>query len=106
MSIEHRQTIPTRILDWLRAGYPQGIPGRDYAALLGVLHRQLTDDDVSAIVADLAPQTDAGDSVIIEHEIRRMIREHAFQSAAPDDISRVSAPLTHGGWPLSNDLES
>lgn len=104
MSIEQRQTVPTRILDWLRAGYPQGIPVRDYAALLGVLHRQLTDDDVSAIAADLAQQADASDSVVTEHEIRRMIREHAFQSAAPDDISRVSAQLAQGGWPLSNDL--
>ena len=79
---------------------------RDYAALLGVLHRWLTEDDVSAIAADLALQAEASGSVITEQEICRMIREHSFQSAAPDDISRVSAQLAHGGWPLSNDLET
>lgn len=106
MTIEDRQTVPTRILGWLRAGYPAGIPVRDYVALLGVLRRQLTDDDVSAIAADLALQADASDSVITEQEIRRMISEHAFQSASPDDIARVSSQLAHGGWPLSNDLDA
>lgn len=106
MTIEERQTVPTRILGWLRAGYPQGIPVRDYIALLGVLRRQLTDDDISAIAADLALQADASDSVITEDEIRRMIREHVFQSASPADIARVSAQLAQGGWPLSDDLDS
>lgn len=104
MTIEERQTVPARILDWMRAGYPQGIPARDYVALLGVLRRRLTDDDISAIAADLALQADASDSVITEHGIRRMIREHAFQSAAPADITRVSAQLAQGGWPLSDDF--
>ncbi len=105
MTIEERQTVPTRILGWLRAGYPEGIPARVYIALLGVLRRQLTDDDISAISVELALQADAGDSVITVQEIRRMISEHAFQSASPDDITRVSSQLAHGGWPLSNDLD-
>ncbi len=104
MTIEERQTVPTRILDWLQAGYPHGIPARDVAALLGVLHRQLTDADINNIAAELALRADASDSVITEHEIRRMVRDHAFQSATPDDISRVSSQLAGGGWPLSDDF--
>lgn len=104
MTLDDRQTVATRVLGWLRAGYPHGIPVRDYTALLGVLRRRLTDDDVSAIAADLALQADASDSVITEHEIRRMVRDHAFQSATPDDIARVSSQLAGGGWPLSDDF--
>ncbi|HEY5484993.1 MAG TPA: DUF3349 domain-containing protein, partial [Propionibacteriaceae bacterium] len=32
----------TRVVGWLRAGYPDGVPQQDYVALLGILHRQLT----------------------------------------------------------------
>lgn len=104
MSIEQRQTVPSRLLDWLHAGYPNGIPARDVPALIGVLHRQLTDDDIDAIAADLALRADASDSVVTEHEIRRMVRDHTFQSATADDIVRVSSQLASGGWPLSDDF--
>jgi hypothetical protein len=30
------------VVDWLRAGYPQGIPERDYVPLLALLARRLT----------------------------------------------------------------
>ena len=31
-----------RVLQWLRAGYPEGVPQQDYVALLGILRRTLT----------------------------------------------------------------
>ncbi len=105
MSLDARPTVPSRILGWLRAGYPQGIPVRDYVALLGVLRRQLTDDDISAIATDLALQADAHDAAISADDIRAMVREHAFQSASPEDVTRVSAALARGGWPLSDDVD-
>ena len=30
-------SIAARILDWLRGGYPEGVPSGDYIALLGIL---------------------------------------------------------------------
>ncbi len=38
------------VLDWLRAGYPEGIPAKDHFALLAVLGRRLTDEEIGEIV--------------------------------------------------------
>nr|WP_227467113.1 DUF3349 domain-containing protein [Nocardioides lijunqiniae] len=91
----------TRVLAWLRAGYPQGIPARDYVALLGVLRRQLTDEDVDLIAGQLAAQADADGGAVTEQDIHDMVRTQALQSATDEDVRRVSAQLAAGGWPLA-----
>lgn len=94
-----------RMLGWLRAGYPEGIPPYDFPPVLGVLHRNLTDADIEAIADQLALQSVSdGDVPVTADDVRAMVHEHAFQRATPDDIARVSARLAAGGWPLSDDL--
>lgn len=94
-----------RILEWLKAGYPQGIPPADYPPVLGVLRRKLTETEIVAIADELALQSvSAGDVPVTAEDIRRMIREHVFQSCTPEDIARVSGMLARGGWPLEADL--
>jgi hypothetical protein len=42
------------IAEWLHAGYPDGIPDDDYAALLALLApRHLSDDEVTDIAGQL-----------------------------------------------------
>jgi hypothetical protein len=92
----------SRILDWLKAGYPEGISPTDYPPVLGVLHRVLTDRDIEAIADELALQSVSnGVEPITSDDIRRMVREHAFQHCTPEELSRVSAQLAAGGWPLA-----
>jgi len=95
----------TRILEWLKAGYPDGIPPTDYPPVLGVLRRNLTDEDIEAIADELAMQS-IGNGVepVTADDVRRMVKEHAFQSCTPDDLRRVSATLALGGWPLAAEL--
>lgn len=94
-----------RILEWLRAGYPHGIPPADYPPVLGVLRRKLTDEEIETVADELALQSvSAGDVPVSAADIRQMVREHAFQRCSPDDIARVSALLARGGWPLEADL--
>ena len=58
-----------RVVGWLRAGYPDGVPQQDYVALLGILHRQLTDDEIITIA-----QTIAGSTVTdVEERIRKSL---------------------------------
>lgn len=38
------------VLDWLRSGYPEGIPDKDHSALLAVLQRRLTDDEIDEVI--------------------------------------------------------
>jgi len=94
-----------RILDWLRAGYPEGIPPVDFPPVLGVLRRNLTDDDIEQIADELALQSVSnGDVPVTADDIRAMVREQVFQSATAEDLARVSAHLAAGGWPLASDV--
>ena len=94
-----------KILEWLKAGYPQGIPPRDYPPVLGVLRRHLTDDEIIQIADRLAlDSVSRGVEPVSADNVRDMVRQHAFQSATDDDLRRVSALLAAAGWPLADDL--
>ncbi len=89
-----------KVLDWLKAGYPQGVPQSDYVALLAVLHRRLTDFEVHVVVDELVRER-AGDDEIARHEIEEAISRVAKEQPGEDDIARVTARLGAGGWPLA-----
>ncbi|MGV8875297.1 MAG: DUF3349 domain-containing protein [Rhodococcus sp. (in: high G+C Gram-positive bacteria)] len=108
--------FPASVLEWLRAGYPEGVPPKDRFPLVALLRRAaLTDTQVQEIVLDLvSPAHGALDDGAISHdEIATYIRRHMGHSAGstPDqidaeptaeDIARVSARLAAGGWPLAD----
>lgn len=93
--------ILSTVVGWLRAGYPEGVPDGDYVALLGVLRRKLTEEDIEAIVAELVADDDREGGVTPE-QIREFIRAHALQEPSRKDVARVSAHLAAGGWPLAD----
>jgi hypothetical protein len=94
-----------KILNWLKAGYPEGIPQHDFPSVLMVLRRNLNDGEIVSIADDLALESVSnGSEPVTAENIRQMIREHAFQSATPEDLLRVSAVLARGGWPLASEL--
>jgi len=96
-----RSNFISRAVDWLRAGYPAGVPRQDYVALLGVLRRKLTEEEVRQIAVDLAAESVlAGDDPIGTEDIEKMVNSSVLQEASPEDVVRVSARLAAGGWPL------
>jgi hypothetical protein len=97
-----RSNFLTRTVDWLRAGYPTGVPRQDYVALLGLLRRKLTEDEVHKIAQDLANQSQATADPISTQDIEEMISDSVLQSATAEDVARVSARLASGGWPLAD----
>ncbi|WP_235916610.1 DUF3349 domain-containing protein [Antrihabitans cavernicola] len=108
MTAEAKASILARVLDWLRAGYPQGVPREDYVALLAVLHRKLTDDEVRQIVRELtADRTrDHPDDAIDPEEIETAISDLAKETPGDEDIGRVRSRLEAGGWQLAEPSES
>ena len=98
-------TVYSRILDWLRAGYPEGIPPTDYVGVLSVLRRQLPDTAIDDIADQLAAQAAAGVDPVTPDQIRAMVREQVLQNPSDDDVRRVSARLAGAGWPLSAEVE-
>ncbi|MBF6183030.1 DUF3349 domain-containing protein [Nocardia otitidiscaviarum] len=93
-------SILRKVLDWLKAGYPQGVPQDDYVALLAVLHRRLTDYEVRIVVEELVRERRATDE-IDQDEIADAIARVAKEQPGEDDIARVASRLAAGGWPLA-----
>ena len=93
--------VATRVLDWLRAGYPAGVPRQDYVALLGLLRRKITDVEVHRIAAELAGLAQQGE-VITTADVERLINAATLDEASAEDVNRVSSRLAAGGWPLAD----
>ena len=91
------RNVLARVVGWLRAGYPDGVPQQDYVALLGILHRQLSDDEIITIAQTIAGST----ATDVEERIRLAIRRKTLQPATDDEVARVSARLAKVGWPLA-----
>lgn len=100
MVTDSRSNFLTRSVEWLRAGYPTGVPRGDYVALLGLLRRKLTEEEVHKIAQDLADQSVLTDEAISVQDIEAMVDDAVLQSASAEDVARVSARLAAGGWPL------
>ncbi len=86
-----------RVVGWLRAGYPDGVPQQDYVALLGILHRQLTEEEIIEIAQTLI----GGEPADVQQRIRMAVRRRTLQPATDEDVARVSARLAMVGWPLA-----
>ena len=99
---DSRSNFLTRSLGWLRAGYPAGVPRQDYVALLGLLRRKLTEDEIRKIAQALADQSRQSPDPITGADIEDMISGSLLQEATPADVARVSAHLAAGGWPLAD----
>ena len=91
-----------RVVDWLRAGYPAGVPRQDYVVLLGLLRRKLTDVEVHQIAGELSGLAQQGE-VITTADVERLVNGATLDAAAEADVARVSAHLASGGWPLADD---
>ena len=88
------------IVNWLRAGYPDGVPPTDYFPLLALLRRRLSDDEVKMVTKDLL-RRNGFDEIDIGVAITQMIDE----LPAPDDVERVRNRLAAKGWPFGGGEE-
>lgn len=101
---EVRGNLLSRMLGWLRAGYPQGVPRSDYVALFAVLHRHLTEYEVVVIVQKLI-EANPNREAVSEAEIRAAIADFAKEEPDPDDVARVAEQLAAGGWPVTDTID-
>ena len=89
--------ILDKIVGWLRAGYPEGVPEHDYIPLFALLGSQLTNEEVGLIAEDLASAADPASREAIKKAISDVTNTMPLDS----DIARVRAHLAEGGWPLA-----
>ena len=97
-------SLLSRVLNWLRAGYPDGVPGADRVPLLALLRSTpLTEDQVKEIVRNItASGSEAlADGQITSDEIEAFIKDTVHHDAGPENVHRVAAKLAAAGWPLA-----
>ena len=92
------------ILNWLRAGYPEGVPGPDRVPLLALLRSTpLTEEQIKDVVRNITA-SDSGalaDGEITTDEIGEFISDVTHHDAGSENVQRVAAKLAAAGWPLT-----
>jgi hypothetical protein len=83
------------VVSWLRAGYPEGIPPTDTFALLALLTRRLSNDEVVTVAHELMQRGDFDDV-----DIGVAISKLTDELPSDEDIERVRTRLAAHGWPL------
>ena len=78
------------LIQWLRAGYPHGMPSQDYIPLMAVLRRRLGEEEIQDVTRQLAADgLVPADSVDIGVEITKVTDE----MPSPTDVRRVEDNL-------------
>ncbi len=90
------------VLDWLRSGYPEGVPEKDHFALLAVLRRRLSDDEIDQVVAlSVEHAHETPDRHIDYARVREVVAGAVRVEPSEEDMERVSHRLEEGGWFLA-----
>lgn len=89
----------TSILAWLHQGYPHGVPQTDYFALLALLVRTLTEDEVIKVAQTVLKGNDS--DTVTPEEIRAAIHLVTDKEPNPEEVHQVAARLASVGWPLA-----
>lgn len=88
------------VLTWLHKGYPEGVPPKDYFALLALLKRSLSEDEVVQAAQTILRSND-GDTPVTDGEIRDAVHKIIEKEPNPEEIHQVASRLASVGWPLA-----
>src|SRR3954470_21388066 len=94
------RTVLDNVLGWLHQGYPEGVPPTDYFALLALLKRSLTEEEVVKAAQSILKSTDSDE--VTEAAIRTAVQAVIDKEPNPEEIHQVAARLASVGWPLAS----
>jgi ribonuclease I len=92
-------TVLDNVLRWLHDGYPEGVPPKDYFALLALLKRSLTEEEVVRAAQSILRGSDS--DTVTEDEIRTAVQA-VIEEPNPEEIHQVALRLASVGWPLAS----
>jgi Protein of unknown function (DUF3349) len=93
-----------KVLDWLHAGYPEGVPQEDYYALLAFLARSLRPEEVTEVVTALEAEKKVGRKTTTA-DVTAAIEAVTASPALRKDVRRVEERLREAGWELETVAE-
>ena len=83
------------VVDFVRKGYPQGVPEHDYLPLFALLRRRLSEEEVEELAAALAEDPAASENpAAISSAIEQLISDAPLDA----DVERVRERLATVGW--------
>ena len=88
-------SVMDNVLAWLHDGYPEGVPPKDYFALLALLKRSLTEDQVVKAAQTVLKGTDS--DTVTDEEIREAIQQVTDKEPNPEEIHQVASRLASVG---------
>jgi hypothetical protein len=88
------------VLNWLHAGYPEGVPPKDYFPLLALLKRSLSEEEVVKAAQTVLRNAD-GDDPVTDKQIEEAIRGVTDVKPNPEEMHQVASRLASVGWPLA-----
>jgi hypothetical protein len=96
---EDHRSLVQRVLDWLRIGYPEGVPSADYIPLLALLRRRLSEEEIVEVAQAL--RIEAGDDGEISSIDARVIMSRVLNDLpSEEDLARVREHLERVGVTL------
>lgn len=84
--------VAAKVVDFVRAGYPEVAPSTGYIPLLALSRRRLCDDEVWAVAAEFAAR---GDAAVDDADIGAAIMRITRQLPAVEDIERIKSYPPH-----------
>jgi hypothetical protein len=93
------KSVFENVLDWLNAGYPEGVPPKDYFPLLALLKRSLSEDEVIKAAQSVLRSTES--DAVTEAQVRAAVQGVIDKEPNPEEIHQVASRLASVGWPLA-----
>ncbi|WP_333619365.1 DUF3349 domain-containing protein [Dietzia sp.] len=93
-----RENIFNSVLGWMREGYPEGIPPKDYFPLLALLKKELSAEQANQVIGQLL---ESRPDEVSKQQIIDAIEMTTKSQPTDEDVRNVAARLAQGGWPLS-----
>ena len=89
------------VINWIRTGYPEGIPPKDYPPLFALLTPVLDDAEMTDGVLTLALERDP-ESPTTRQDVAAAIAAVTEQKPSREEINQVASRLAAAGWPLDS----
>lgn len=93
-------TFFDNIVNWIRQGYPEGVPPADFPPLLALLQPMLSESEITDVVLNLA-LAQGSEQPATPEQIKDAIEQVTANHPSTEEIHQVSARLAAAGWPLS-----
>ncbi|MCG5432366.1 DUF3349 domain-containing protein [Mycobacterium sp. MYCO198283] len=97
---QQSEGVLNSVLGWLHAGYPHGVPPKDYFPLLALLKRSLTEEQVVEAAQSIL-RNSAGEDTVTRDQVRDAIHQIIEKEPNPEEIAQVASRLASVGWPLA-----